>query len=215
LLAEGHRHSEATNHLRQAMGSEVEVWPMSDTPVPTRIVTAAGTLDFQDYFVRQQAEPVARSIRYEGSTAAAPSPMARAALTRQDLAATIITPSNPWLSIDPILSLSDIKSTISGNKPPVVGVSPIVAGKAIKGPTAKLMQEMGIEPSVTSIAAHYAGVLDGLVIDQQDAALAAAVEETGITVEITNTIMHSIEDKIALAQCVLELAGRLNTTRNT
>lgn len=214
LLAEGCSLSEVTTSLRQAMDIAVKVWPMSDQPVRSRIHTADGTLDFQDYFVRQQAQPVARSIEYAGSENANTSPMVLAALRHPDLRAIIVTPSNPWLSIDPILSLSDIKSNINKTNVPVVGISPIVGGQAIKGPTAKLMREMNIEASVTSIAEHYADLLDGLLIDQVDASLGPAAEETGITVEISNTIMQSTQDKIALAQTVIEFAGRLAGTRD-
>jgi LPPG:FO 2-phospho-L-lactate transferase len=213
-LSAGKSLSDVCCELRRSMDVLPEIWPMSDQPVRTRIVTDAGTLDFQDYFVRQQARPAMRAVAYAGCDTAAAAPAALEALSDSALGAIIITPSNPWLSIDPILSLSDIKSKIKNTSMPVVGVSPIVGGKAIKGPTAKLMAEIGIKPSALSIAQHYADLLDGLVIDEQDAGLRGAIEETGITVEISNTIMRNTQDKIALAETVVALANRLAEARN-
>lgn len=214
LLAQGCTLSETTRRLAQAHGVHVPVWPMSDTPVRTVVETAGGPLEFQDYFVRQQAQPVITGLRYGGIEAARPSPGALQALAAAASGAIILTPSNPWLSIDPILSVPGIKATISTSKAPVVAVSPIVKGAAIKGPTAKLMRELGIEPSVLSIAAHYRDILDGLVIDTQDRAQQDAIEDMGIRVHISNTVMRDLADKVALAQQVLDFATRMRAAKS-
>jgi len=201
--------AETTARQCRHAGVEVAVWPMSNEPVRTVIDTADGPLEFQDYFVRQQARPVARGIRHSGAAAAtAPQPVTNA-LRQASLAAVFISPSNPWLSIDPILSVSDIKTALADTAAPVIGISPIVGGKALKGPTAKLMRESGIEPSALSIAEHYRPVLDGFIIDTQDENLRPRIEALGIRVEVTNTVMTSLASKSRLAQTAVAFANRL------
>jgi LPPG:FO 2-phospho-L-lactate transferase len=151
---------------------------------------------------------VAMSFHYRGSKQAHASPAALAALEAAT-GAIIITPSNPWLSIDPIMSLSDIKTKIKANPAPVIGVSPIVGGRALKGPTAKLMREIGIEPTAANIAEHYREFLDGLIIDNQDAEHQDAIEAMGIRVKVCNTMMMNLSDKIQLAEDTLEFAASL------
>jgi LPPG:FO 2-phospho-L-lactate transferase len=211
LLNQGQPLSEATSALLQQAGIATRIWPMSNMPVRTKIKTSDNTYDFQDYFVRLQAEPAAEAISYEGSDVALACPEALAALSSDQLAAILITPSNPWLSIDPILSLNDIKSAIMKSKLPVVGVSPIVGGQAIKGPTAKLMQEFGLDVSAYSIAEHYRDILDGIIIDQLDIDQQPAIEALGLKVEISNTIMHTLEDKKSLADVALRFAASLRS----
>jgi LPPG:FO 2-phospho-L-lactate transferase len=208
-LAAGQTLSEATAELCAALGVRTSIAPMSDQQVRTLLETSAGQLEFQEYFVRRQAQPEVRSIRYQGAAGSHASPRATEWLNTDSLGGIIITPSNPWLSIDPILSVSDIAATITSCSAPVVAVSPIIGGKAIKGPTAKLMRESGIEPTALSIAEHYRVILDGLIIDDQDAAYKDAIEAMGITVEVTNTIMLTLQDKQQLATTALELAARL------
>lgn len=222
LLASGNTLSAATRLLCEAAGLDINICPMSDDPVRTHINTGSEALEFQDYFVRKKAGPVARSISYAGSEEASASAGALAALNSEDLAAVFISPSNPWLSIDPILSLSDIESTIINNSAPVVAVSPIVGGNAIKGPTAKLMREFNLEVSALSIAEHYAGhcdaqgagLVDGFIIDRQDGSEREAIESLGMKVAITNTIMNTLDDKKALAEFALDFAGQIRNTRN-
>jgi LPPG:FO 2-phospho-L-lactate transferase len=210
LLDAGQTLSEVTATLFRESGLLCPIYPMSDSPIRTKIKTTTEIFDFQDYFVRLKAEPKVKELIYTGCEQASGSPGALAALQASNLAAIIITPSNPWLSIDPILSLSDIKSTITNSSVPVVGISPIVGGKAIKGPTAKLMQELGMDVSAYSIAEHYKGILDGLIIDQQDADQHAAIEKLGIRVGITNTVMKTLDDKKALAEFTLAFAKKLH-----
>jgi len=211
LLLAGRSLSEVTAELSQALGVTVPIWPMADDPVRTVIETDEGSLAFQDYFVRRQARPVARSFHYTGSDQVRAADSALTALQAATSGAIIITPSNPWLSIDPILSLSDIKTTITTSTAPVIAISPIVGGKAIKGPTAKLMRETGMEPSSLSIAEHYRDIIDGLIIDNQDSAQQDAIEAMGIKVKVCNTVMNSLADKILLAEHTLDFAACMRT----
>lgn len=206
-LAEGLSLTAVTEQLQQRLGVTTPLWPMSDDPVRTEIHTADGTLAFQDYFVRLGARPVAQGFNYKGAETATASPQALRALEAAD--AIIIAPSNPWLSIAPVLSLPAIGATIGRSNAPVVAVAPVIAGQAVKGPTAKLMQELGIEAGVVGIARHYGSLLDGLIIDRQDAAQQDAIEALGIKVAITDTLMTTLEDKTRLADSVIEFAQRL------
>ena len=209
LLTAGLSLEDATARLRQAMGIRVPLHPMSNAAVRTAVETENGSLAFQDYFVRLQAQPVATAVRHDGSASATPSAGALAALTRPDLRAVVIAPSNPWLSIAPIMSVAGLESSILKSAVPVVAVSPVVAGKAIKGPTAKLMVELGLNPGVTAIAEHYSGVIDGLIIDEQDAGHQASIEKLGIRVGVTNTIMKNLHHKKHLASFVMEFSSKL------
>jgi LPPG:FO 2-phospho-L-lactate transferase len=214
LLAEGLSLTDTIAQLCDALELSVPIWPMSDDPVRTHIVTNSGPLPFQDYFVRLQAEPVASGFDYVGSDTARASTGALQALNGAALGGIFIAPSNPWLSIDPILSLADIKSAIINAPVPVIGISPIVGGRAIKGPTAKLMAETGLNPSALSIAEHYRDILDGLIIDEQDADEAGAIEALGLQVEIAQTVMNNDQDKFALASVAVGFAASLDG-RNT
>jgi LPPG:FO 2-phospho-L-lactate transferase len=209
LLSSGASLSRATAQLCEAHGVRVKLHPMSDEPVRTVVHSTEGPMEFQEYFVRRQAKPVATGFEYAGHSTALAAEGALQALQADHLGAIIITPSNPWLSIDPILSLSDIRSAIASATAPVIAVSPIVGGRAIKGPTAKLMKEIGIDVSVLGIAGHYRDIVDGLIIDIEDSAHRAAIEAMGMQVEITNTIMRTLEDKSALATTVLRFAAEL------
>ena len=131
----------------------------------TVVDTDKGTLAFQDYFVREQCRPVVRDIRYDAAAAAEPTPQVLAALAAPTLAGVVICPSNPWLSVEPILALPGMRRAMRARGVPVIAVSPIIAGKAVKGPAAKIMAELGLEPDSRSIAWHYEGLIDGLVID--------------------------------------------------
>jgi len=202
-----HSLTETTEILARALGVATQVLPMSDDPAPTVIHTTAGRLAFQDYFVRRQAEPAVTNITYPPDVAAGLGAMD--ALSDPSLAAIIITPSNPWLSIAPILSIQAIKSSILKSTAPVIGVSPLIGGQAVKGPTAKIMRELGLAQDTLAIAQHYAGLLDGLVIDAQDAAQTTAIKRLGIEVRVTNTLMRKLEDKTRVADAVLSLAREL------
>ncbi len=201
-----------TREMGQRLGIGSRIVPASDSRVQTRVVTEAGVLAFQDYFVRQRAEPVVSAVRFAGAAEAVPPATAMAALSDPALQAIVIAPSNPWLSIDPLLAIPALRKTLEHTSVPRVAVSPIVAGQAIKGPTAKIMGELGLPVTQASIARHYRGLIDGLVLDHADAAEAAAVEALGIRAVTTGTVMRSLEDRIALARFALEFAGTLRRT---
>jgi LPPG:FO 2-phospho-L-lactate transferase len=206
-LREGETLSQVTASLAARLGIGAAIVPMSDDPVRTKVETDAGRLDFQRYFVAEQCRPVARAIDFAGCREARPSPGFEAALSRSDLAALIICPSNPYLSIDPLLSLPGVRQRLAALAVPRVAVSPIVGGQAIKGPTAKLMAELGVSVDVVGIARHYLGVIDRLILDETDRAEAPRVEALGIAADIAPAIMRSHEDREALARATLAAAG--------
>ena len=200
-LQAGETLSEVTAALARALGIAPAIVPMSDDPVRTIVSTDAGDLPFQRYFVAERCNPVVTALQFAGAAAARPAPAAAAALARRDLGAVIICPSNPWLSIDPILAVPGIAAALAATAAPVIAVSPLVGGKAIKGPTAKLMTELGLVPGARAIAQHYAGVIDRLVIDTADAADAAALPCPAL---VTPTLMTGDVERIALARAVLD-----------
>jgi LPPG:FO 2-phospho-L-lactate transferase len=204
-LAAGESLSHITDDFRRRLGIAARLLPMTDGRVRTRLRSAAGWLDFQDYFVRLQAAPVIREIAYAGATEARASPEFLAALAADDLDLVVICPSNPFLSIDPILSLPGVREALRSSRAPVVAVSPIIGGKAVKGPTGKLMTELGLPVTPAAVARHYAGLLDMYVVDEADA---DTVQEIAIPVTSTRTLMVSLEDRDALARAVLAAAGR-------
>lgn len=213
LLAAGKTLTEITRHLCTRLGVGIRILPMSDMPVRTLIdcKTEAGpaTLSFQDYFVRQRAGPRVTAIHYQGASAAPPAATLAATLTDPDLAAIFIAPSNPWLSIDPILAIPSIRAAVRSSPAPVVAVSPIVGGQALKGPTAKIMTELGFQPSAQAVANHYRDLLGGFVLDQTDAGEAAEIIATGIAVAATQTVMHTLDDRQKLAAFALGFATTL------
>jgi LPPG:FO 2-phospho-L-lactate transferase len=194
-------------HLARRLGVAPGILPMSDNPVRTMVETDGGTLGFQQYFVREQCRPMVRSIRFAGADAASPTPQVIEALSSPALAGVIVCPSNPWLSVDPILAVPGMRQAIRAAGVPIVAVSPIIAGRAVKGPTAKIMRELGLPTDIGSIARHYAGLIDGLVIDVEDERLAS---ELAVPVHVTNTLMRTHDDKVALARQCLAFCDRLS-----
>jgi LPPG:FO 2-phospho-L-lactate transferase len=209
-LAAGETLSAVAADLAVRLGVTHAIAPMSDQPVRTWIDTDDGPLAFQPYFVRERCEPVAHGVRYEGAANARPSPAFAAALARTDLDAIVICPSNPYLSIDPILSVPGVHARLLSAGAPIVAVSPIVGGVAIKGPAAKLMRELGRTPSVAGVAGHYRGLIDGLVLDGDDMADAPGVRALGMASHVTATVMRSDDDRIALARETLAFARSLH-----
>jgi LPPG:FO 2-phospho-L-lactate transferase len=205
-LRAGESLSEATAALTAALGIAHKVVPMSDAPVRTQVVTAQGWLDFQHWFVREQCRPEVRGIRFAGLPAA-PAPGLANALARPDLAAIVICPSNPFVSVDPILALDGVRETITNRKIPVVAVSPLVGGQAIKGPLAKMLAERGIACNNLSIADHYSGLVDHWLIDLADGAEAPEMRVRDVAVTVTATVMRSAEDREGLAREALSAAG--------
>jgi LPPG:FO 2-phospho-L-lactate transferase len=210
-LREGQTLSQIIADYARALGVAPAIVPMSDQPVRTIIETPDGPLSFQRYFVQHSAEPVAKAIRFEGAETARPSPAFAGALRRPDLAAVVICPSNPYLSVDPILAVPGVRDLLAAVSAPIVAVSPIVAGRAIKGPTAKLMEEMGIEPGVRAVAQHYKGLVSGLVIDEADSHESEAVQAIGVTPRAAATIMTTDGDRTQLAKATLKFAADLKS----
>ena len=206
-LRAGETLSEITASLAGHLGVGPAIVPMSDDPVRTKVATADGELDFQRYFVAEQCRPVARAIRFDGAERARPSPGFAAALARPDLGAVIVCPSNPYLSVDPLLALPGVRERIAGLTVPRVAVSPIVAGQAIKGPTAKLMAELGADVDVTGVARHYRGLIDILIVDEADRGSVAQIADLGMTAVVAASIMRSHAERVALATATLAAAA--------
>jgi len=184
---------------------------MSDSPVRTIVDTDEGELAFQEYFVHRRCEPKVKGFRFEGVQFAEPAPGAREAIESAE--AIVICPSNPWVSVDPILRVIPLTpSSIShkemgwGEGKKVIAVSPIIAGKTVKGPAAKMHAELGIEPSALAVAEHYRGLLSGFVLDDLDAHLSDNIETKTL---VTNTVMNSNSDRARLARVVLHFIGSL------
>ncbi|MGH7029490.1 MAG: 2-phospho-L-lactate transferase [Stellaceae bacterium] len=199
-LAAGESLSQITDDFRRRLGIAARLLPMSDDPVRTRLLTAAGWLDFQDYFVRRQCVPVVREIVFAGAATARPHPDFVAALADPALRVVVICPSNPLISIDPILSLSGVREALRATAAPVVAVSPIIGGKAVKGPTAKMMAELGLPVDAASVARHYGDILDHYVIDKGDR---SAMTGLDLPWTATGTLMETLADREALAGVVL------------
>lgn len=208
-LKAGDSLSHITRDFCRAWGVEHAVLPMSDQPVRTMVDTDEGELSFQEYFVHRRCEPGVKGFRFEGVEAAGPAPGTREAMQSAD--AVIICPSNPWVSIDPILRVLSLMPAPSRweREVPVVAVSPIIQGQTVKGPAAKMYRELGIEPSALAVANHYRGLLRGFVIDTLDAQLKESVKGLNMMVSVTNTLMRSHEDRKLLAKQVLEFVGEV------
>lgn len=202
--------SAVTADVAARLGIGPVITPMSDDPVRTRIQTAEGRLDFQRYFVARQCGPPALGIEFAGADRARLSPGFSAALARPDLACLVVCPSNPYLSIDPILAVPGVREALGALRVPRLAVSPIIGGRAVKGPTAKLMAELGAEVSVVGVAKHYLGLIDCLMIDPQDAAYAPVIERLGIVSRTEPSLMTSPKSQAALALACLAAAERGN-----
>ena len=212
LLAGGTTLTDATFALAQRLNIGTRIVPMSDDPVHTCLLVDDGEketwLPFQEYFVKHRCEPVILDIEYRGAESARPAPVL-SSLDTSELEAVVIGPSNPFLSIDPIFSIPNMPQWLRALDVPVVAVSPIVAGRALKGPAAKIMEELGMPVDVVSVAAHYRGLIDGLVIDVADQGAAADIEAMGMAVKVAQTIMVTLDDRVELAGVCLDFAAEL------
>ncbi|MGH2582586.1 MAG: 2-phospho-L-lactate transferase [Anaerolineales bacterium] len=186
-------------------GVDAALLPMSDQTVRTIVETGEGELPFQEYFVARACEPRVRGFRFQGAEAAQPAPGVLEAIKTAD--AVIFCPSNPWVSIAPILSVPGIRAAVETK--PVIAVSPIIGGKAVKGPAAKMFSELGIEPSALAVAQHYGKLLRGFLLDNRDAAQSSAIEALGIMPLVTDTLMQDRADRARLAKEVLAFASAL------
>ncbi|WP_339709974.1 2-phospho-L-lactate transferase [uncultured Sphingosinicella sp.] len=197
--------STVTADIAASLGIRHRIAPVSDDPVRSMVETDEGELAFQDYFVRRRCEPRFLSIRYDRADAATPSPALAEAFSNPALEAIIICPSNPFLSIGPILAIPGIRRALESRRVPVVAVSPFIGGKAVKGPAAKIMNERGFEATPSAVVDYYAGLLDGLVIDHADAALPC----TGPAILADDTLMRDAADRERLARITLDFARSL------
>ena len=191
--------SSITKDFCKAWGIQHTVLPMSDQPVRTMVATVEGELAFQDYFVRRRCEPEVKGFRFDGVDSAEAAPGAVEALASAD--AVVICPSNPWVSIDPILQLVSIQGK------PVYAVSPIIGGETVKGPAAKMYRELGIEPSALAVANHYRNLASGFILDVVDSQLIESVRGLNMRALVTYTVMKSHEDRRRLAVEVLNFIG--------
>ncbi len=205
-LRAGETLTEVVASVASRFGIRARILPMSDDPVRTMVVTDRGSLPFQRYFVEHRCEPAVRALAFEGAAAARPSQAVLAALSDPSLRAVVVCPSNPYLSVDPILAVPDLSRALAAVAAPVVAVSPIIGGKAVKGPTAKIMAELGVPATSRAIAKHYEGLIDGLVIDTADA---DGLDDPGVASFATGILMRDMADREALARQTLWFADRL------
>ncbi|MGD0024751.1 MAG: 2-phospho-L-lactate transferase [Xanthobacteraceae bacterium] len=208
-LRSGEKLSQITCEIAKSLGISSRILPMSDDPVRTRVMTRNGAMDFQRYFVEAQCVPEVTGFFFDGAAQARPHPEILATIRSPGLRAIIICPSNPYISIDPMLALPEFRAALESCAAPVIAVSPIIAGRAVKGPTAKMMEELGHTVDVSTVAAHYRDLIDGLVIDTADAQAAAKLE---LPVAIQPGLMRSLSDRERLASAALEFADRLANT---
>ncbi len=205
-LRNGETLSTVTAGIAERMGIRQRILPMSDDPVRTRLLTQEGWLDFQEYFVHRRCEPVVSQLEFHGAAAAKPHPDFMAALADPRLQAVVICPSNPFISVEPILAIPGVRDAMAHCAAPVIAVSPIIAGRAVKGPTAKMMTELGLDPSAGTVWQRYSDLLDGYVIDHADMSEVVSIDAR---VMLAQTLMTTMEDREALARTVLEAASVL------
>lgn len=205
-LAAGEPLSAIIDDFRRRLGIAALILPMSDDKVRTRLDTDRGPLDFQDYFVRMHCEPAVRRLEFAGAKAARPHPDFLTALADPDLQAVVVCPSNPLISIDPIFAVPGVSEALRVCRAPVVAVSPIIGGKAVKGPTAKMMHELGLPVDSAAVARHYRDFLDIYIVDDADR---DAIAKLDLPVEVAPTLMVTLEDRENLARIVLAAADRM------
>lgn len=202
-LAAGEGLADVTSTLARRMGVTPAIWPMSEDPVRTILTTDVGTLDFQRYFVERRAAPTVQRIAYHGADSAQPYEPVLAALASSELELVVICPSNPWLSIAPALAIPGLRNALRETRAHVVAVSPIIAGRAIKGPTAKLMSELGLDVSAASVARWYGDLIDTYILDEDDVALVPNIHALGLRAITAPTLMQTLDDKVGLALRIL------------
>ncbi len=205
LLRAGHTLAAATNALRAALGVQVRLLPMSNDPVRTEILTDDGVLAFQEYFVRRAQRDVVRGVRFRGIGGARPAPGLLDAIAESD--AIVIAPSNPFVSVEPILAVDGIRDAVKARRARTVAISPIIGGAAVKGPAGRMLESLGHEVSALGVARLYAGLAGAFILDDVDAALAGSIEELGMRAVVAPTLMTGAAEKRALAQVALGAVG--------
>ena len=208
-LARGNSLSEVTRALAARLGVAAHVYPMCDEPVRTMVLTEQGDLPFQHYFVREKCNPSVSGFRFDGISAARPNRDVQKLLKENSVARVIICPSNPYVSVDPILQIPGFWLALRDSPAEVVLVSPIVAGRALKGPAAKMMDELGVPATAIGVAEHYSarypGLIDSFVIDESDATLGPEIEALGLKAVVTSTVMRTRDDKRQLARFCIDM----------
>jgi len=208
-LAKGETLATVTGDFAARLGIAARILPMSNDPVRTLIHTDGGALAFQHYFVRDKCAPQVTGFSFAGAQHAQPAPGVVEALSSPEPVCIVICPSNPFVSIDPILAVPGIRAALIAATGPVIAVSPIVGGRAIKGPTAKMMQELAIPQTAEAVAAHYQGLLDGFILDQEDADMLPQIGAAGLSCRCVQSVMQNLQDKVELAANVLDFAAHL------
>ena len=208
-LRNGETLTSVTQDIAERFKIGSTILPMSNHLIQTILDTDKGSMPFQDYFVKESNKPKIREISFKSKHPEATKEVLEA-INDPGLTGFLIAPSNPYLSVDPILSIDKIKQTIMQSKKPRVAVSPIIGGNSVKGPTAKIMEEMGLEVSVMTIANHYENLIDGLIIDNADEEYIQAIESSGIKVKVSNILMHDNDDKTRLAEEAIEFLNELS-----
>jgi LPPG:FO 2-phospho-L-lactate transferase len=198
--------SQVTHEFADRLGIAARIVPMTDDPVRTRVRSPEGWLDFQNYFVEHKCAPVVKELRFIGANSARANPAFLEALANPQLRAVVICPSNPFISIDPILAVPQVRQALQKSAAPVIGVSPIIGGQAVKGPTAKIMREIGWEVSAASVARYYSDFLDGYILDPVDQTTAATIS---VPTRAAPSLMVTLQDREVLAQAVLDFADTL------
>jgi LPPG:FO 2-phospho-L-lactate transferase len=213
-LRNDRRLTQITLEFCRRLGVEARVLPMSDDPVRTHVLTEEGAVSFHEYFHQLACEPAVRGFEYAGAAEARISDEVLDALHAASLEAVVIGPANPYHAIRPILEVGGMRQLLKKRGAPVIAVTPIVGGKALKGSAGKMMRELGREPSALAAAGEYLRVIDGFVIDREDSALAESVRSLGIQVLVTQTVMSTDEARLSLARAVLEFARTLRETKS-
>ncbi|MEM7541248.1 MAG: 2-phospho-L-lactate transferase [Pseudomonadota bacterium] len=208
-LSAGEPLSAITKRMFETLGVAYPVYPMSDKPVRTMVDTAQGELGFQHYFVREHCEPVVTGLRFIGAEDAAAPPSITQLLLSNELQGIIICPSNPFLSVDPILAVNGLRDALKSASAPLIAVSPIIGGTAVKGPTAKIMAELELQVSTVAVAEHYGDLLDGFIIDQTDRDLKSRCEALGVETVVAQTLMKTLDDRVNLAQTAVKFLSSL------
>ncbi|PPR25701.1 MAG: 2-phospho-L-lactate transferase, partial [Alphaproteobacteria bacterium MarineAlpha10_Bin3] len=208
-LRAGESLSHVTADISARLGITARILPASDDPVRTIVETGDGDLALQHYFVREKCAPKVTGFRYDGAESARVNGEILDALSQPALGAVIICPSNPYISVDPILAMPGLERALKDCARPIVAVSPIVGGTALKGPTAKMMTELGLETTALQVARHYRGLIDGFVLDDVDGGAVDAVERLGCKAMVTNTMMNFLSDRVLLARATIAFAAEL------
>ena len=212
-LRQERRLTEISLEFCRRLGVQARILPMSDDPVRTEVVTGDGVVTFHEYFSELACEPAVKGFHYAGAAEARLSDEVIGALHAPDLEAVVICPANPYHAIRPILEVDGMKELLKKRGAPVIAVTPIVGGKALKGSAGKMMRELGREPSALAVAGEYLRFIDGFVIDREDAALADAVRSLGLKVHVAQTVMRTDEMRLALARSVLDFARSIREAK--